>query len=767
MQLQFRLGASALIIATSLVSASGHAQSTPAKPAATTDVPANGDIVVTAQRRTESLQKVNIAATVVSGDALLEKAVVRQLDIQNIAPGLSIVKAGLTESVNIRGIGLASGSPNVSNGVANYLDGIYQPPIVSTGSFYDIQSVEVLRGPQGTLVGSSSTGGALIINTNRPQLGKLGAHFNVEYGSYNHVGGDAAINLPVSNTLAVRIAGLETNRDSYYNDIGPFANQADKLNEKDGRASLLWKPGHFSAYFKVEAVERDAGGFAWSPIPGTAFNPISQATGQTIFPQNAPYVLNYNAPTGVFERANIYTAELKYEFPGGLVVRSLTGHMNKRINNQYDSDGTALVNALVPSANEPTIPVTTKIVGGVSTIPPINGNSTQNQFVREREYSEEIDIISPASKPFNFILGGYFQRNKIDVSIQNYRGGSTIGQAQIDTTNNKVVIGLFGQANYRVSKQWELQLGGRYNGFTVNDGGAVVIPGPNLNISQVARETDHAFSGKAAINFTPNSNTLIYAFAARGYKPGGANPGVAPGNPTTFLPETVWDYEFGWKQSFLNSHIQTQIGAYYNDYQNFQQSALNTITGTNNVLFNVASAKIKGVEAQVQARLSGFQFDAGLAYTDSQLSPISIVNNRLLPSNASGPQCATGQTTGCFDYTPYTQTTSNGPALFAPGWTWNAALAYDFKLGHDMRLTPRIQYSYVGSQWGNLFYIPVTDLINAHHLLSATVTLAFDKFKLEGYANNLTEEYYVAGQSGNNQFYGAPREFGVRFSGKF
>jgi iron complex outermembrane receptor protein len=758
----FRSTSSTLMLAAALVSTTAYAQTAPSKsatPPKANDAPSTGEIVVTAQRRTESLQKVNIAATVVSGEALQEKAVVRQLDIQNIAPGLSITKAGLTESVNIRGIGLASGSPNVANGVANYLDGIYQPPIVSGGNFYDIQSVEVLRGPQGTLVGASSTGGALIINTNRPQLGKLGGHYSVEYGSYNHVQGDAAVNLPIGNTLAVRVAGVETSRDSYYTDTGTFANQPDRLNEKDGRASILWKPGRFSAYFKVEAVDRQTGGFAWAPIAGTAYNPIVQATGQTIFPQNAPYVLSYNAPTSAYERANIYTAELKYEFPGGLVVRSLTGHMNKRINYLYDNDGTALAGATIPAIDRPTTPFNEPAV--------VNGNVTQTQFVREREYSEEVDIISPAAKPFNYILGGYFQRNKIDVSIQNYAGGSPIGQAQIDTTNNKVVIGFFGQANYRLNHMFELQLGARYNGFTINDAGAVKIPGPNLNIGQTGRETDHAISGKAAINFTPNDNTLIYAFAARGYKPGGANPGVAPGNPTTFLPETVWDYEFGWKQSFLNRHIQTQIGAYYNDYQNFQQSALNTVTGTNNVLFNVASAKIKGVEAQVQARVSGFRFDAGLAYTDSQLSPLSIVNNRLLPSTAKGAQCAAGQTTGCFDYTPYIQTTSNGPALFAPGWTWNAALAYDYKLGSKTTLTPRIQYSYVGSQWGNLFYSPLSDLINAHHLVSATVTLAFDKFKLEGYGNNLTKEYYVAGQSGNNAFFGAPREFGIRFSGKF
>jgi iron complex outermembrane recepter protein len=200
------------------------------------------DIVVTAQRRSENLQNVNIAATAISGDDLASKAVVRQLDLQSIAPGLSIVKAGLTESVNIRGIGLASGSPQVANGVASYLDGVFQPPIVSTGSFYDISTIEVLRGPQGTLVGSNSTGGAIFINTNKPKLGELGGSVNLEYGKYRHLGLNAAVNVPIGQTLAVRLSGLDITRNSYYRDIGIANNKPDRLSEQDIRGQILWKP---------------------------------------------------------------------------------------------------------------------------------------------------------------------------------------------------------------------------------------------------------------------------------------------------------------------------------------------------------------------------------------------------------------------------------------------------------------------------------------------------------------------------------------------
>ena len=126
------------------------------------------EIIVTAERREENLQDVPIAATALTGDQLDGKAVQSLEDLQYAAPSVSITDQGLTQSVNLRGIGIASGSPAVANGVATYIDGIFQPPIVTSSSFYDIGSIEVLRGPQGTLVGSNSTGGAIFINTANP-----------------------------------------------------------------------------------------------------------------------------------------------------------------------------------------------------------------------------------------------------------------------------------------------------------------------------------------------------------------------------------------------------------------------------------------------------------------------------------------------------------------------------------------------------------------------------------------------------------------------
>lgn len=144
-----------------------------------------GEVIVTAQRRKEKLQDVAVSATAFDAGALADKAVTNLADLQNASPALSISDGGITQSINIRGIGLASNSPSVTAGVATYVDGLFQPPIVQANSFYDLASVEVLRGPQGTLVGSNSTGGAIFINTQNPQLDEgLGGYAMFGGGNY-------------------------------------------------------------------------------------------------------------------------------------------------------------------------------------------------------------------------------------------------------------------------------------------------------------------------------------------------------------------------------------------------------------------------------------------------------------------------------------------------------------------------------------------------------------------------------------------------------
>src|SRR5262249_44496224 len=163
------------------------------------------------------------------------------------------------------------------------------------------------------------------------------------------------------------------------------------------------------------------------------------------------------------------------------------------------------------------------------------------------------------------------------------------------------------------------------------------------------------------------------------------------------------------------------------------------------------------------AALGAFRFDAGAAYVDSNLSSLTFVNARQLPTGIGplGPQCAAGVASNppvCFNYTPFLQTNAGGPNLFSPKWTYNVGAEYSIPIG-DPTLTPRLNYAYVGPVFTTLFYSPITDRLAGHGLLSALVTFRTSVWTVEAFGTNLTDKVYVTGQSGgNNEFFGPPRE---------
>jgi iron complex outermembrane receptor protein len=706
-------------------------------------------IVVTAQRRGENLQKVNVAATALSADALDDKAVVNLNDLQYAAPSLSLAYNGLTSAVNIRGVGLASGSASVSNGVAYYKDGIFQPQIATNGSLFDVGSVEVLRGPQGTFVGSNSTGGAIFVNSVSPTLERVLGYVEGELGSYNRRELQGAVNLPVGDTLAIRFAGQKRDRDSYFHDIGPFNNEPDSRDEIGGRVGILWHPGKFQALIKAEHNVYETGGYAYQPIRGvggSAYQAYRQADNR---------ILNYDDRTENTEKKFQVSGEFRYKLDSGLTFRLLSGYQYNSTKNLYDNDATN------KAASYPAGP------------PKVS----QDQFTWERIHTEEVNIISPTDRRFSWIVGGYYQDNTIFYAINQVSAG--FPTFITGDKFKKRTTGLFGQGTFRFTDTLALDLGVRYSEFKTTGQGRVVVgigvPASPFNtvglqVADLGGEySDSKFTGKAALNWTPNADTLIYAFVARGYKPGNYLT-----RTTSFEPETVLDYEIGYKGSFAHDMFRTQVGAFYYDYSNFQTEARNVASGQTAVT-NLADAAIKGVEANVQGRLGGLRIDGAVSYVDSKLSATTFVNNRAFGAAFPGltlPQCAPGvaQTTPpttCVNYTPFLTTTDGGPNLFSPKWSFNAGVEYEFKVGDEVTLTPRLNYAYLSEQFVNILYNPVLDKLPSRGLLSARLSLQYRSFLVEGYATNLTKEVYTVGQTGNNEFFGAPREYGLRVRASF
>lgn len=701
-----------------------------------------GEIVVTAQRRTEKLQDVAISATAFDPAALAAKAIVSISDLQSASPALSISDGGIIQAVNIRGIGLASNSPNVTAGVATYVDGIFQPPIVQANSFYDLGSIEVLRGPQGTLVGSNSTGGAIFINSANPKLDSApSGYFEVTGGNYRYAGAEAAVNVPVSSEFALRAAGFYRSRQSYYEDVGPFANRAGRLREGGGRLSALWNPGSFQALAKISFNDRESGGYPYRPIQGTAYSAFRVGDIRT---------LSFDTPVANRDLAFQASLELRQELANGITLRSLTGYQNKRIKNLNDLDASQA-------------PPVIETPGG----PVPFGQVVENYYAAEKVYTQEINIISPTDGPFDWILGGYFQRNDITVRIHQEQAGFP---TDILPDNRRTTTGFFAQGNYELTSSLELQAGARYSTYKATGSGAVLIgrgipgfPPGGLPVADLTgSHKDSLVTGKVALNWKVDPDNLLYALVARGYKPGGFNSAVSE-----FDPEKVLSYEAGWKSTLLGGRIRTQISGFYNEYANFQFNVIEPTTGFTGVQ-NLSSVKIKGAEAQVQGRFGGFGFDANVAYVHSKLAAVMFVDDRLPGAGSLGPQCPPGVPNNptCFNYT--TKAGGGGPNLYAPKWTWNLGVDYRFELGGGTTLTPRLNWSYLGSQFTSLAYSPATDLLPSRRLLSGMVTLRTgDGLKVELFGTNLTNRRYISGQFGLNEFYGAPREYGVRFGMDF
>ncbi len=728
----------AVIAALSAFATAANAQSAGASSADQAGKSATvGEVVVTASRTAENIQTVPAAVSALTGADLEKKEVFQVSDLQQTTPSLSITSAALSQNVNIRGIGLSSGNPAVVPGVPIYLDWLLQPPIVTTNSFFDIAGVEVYRGPQGTFAGASSTGGAVFITSRSPTFNGVDGNVEVWGGDYSDVGSRGAINLPVNDKLAFRVAYNLERRDSFFHDIGgqrtPTGGAFDtpgKLNEQDLRLSMLWEPiDNLSVLLKVGLGQKDTGGYDYRPIPGTPYAQYAPADVRT---------LNFDQPEKNNEHAIRNSLEIKYQLANGVTLRSVTGFQYNKVVDLYDSDA--------------------------SNGPPAQYEA---QDVSERPITQEFNILSPDNGALKWILGGFYWHDSIKVGIDL----DTAAQPHTFVTifTEKTSEAVFGRVQYDLTKALQLEVGGRYTHDVVNNGGQIQIgfPGlpPFVTIPNSGNYSGNTWSGKAALNYTLNDENFLYAFASKGAKAGGSN------GATNFLPESVWSYEAGWKTQLLDRRIRLQLDGFYNDYSNYQvDGIINPATGTSGT-GNTKGATIKGVELQGQGHVGGLAVDFGLAWVDSSIGAVTLTNNRLLPNggNNLGPQCAAGVPSNppiCFNYGPYYVSVQGRSNTYAPRWTYNFGVEYNFDLGHGATLTPRVDYSYQGSQWTTLLENS-TDYLASHGLLNARLTYAQGRYSLTGYVTNLANKTYVSGQFINDEFLGPPRQFGVRASYNF
>ncbi|WP_186728916.1 TonB-dependent receptor [Sphingomonas panacisoli] len=708
----------------------------------------DGDIVITAERRSTSLQRTPVAASVLNGEDLVRKSISTVEQLQFATPSLTVNTSGQSNSFNIRGIGKTEITSSIGVGVVTYRDGVATfPGYFQTEPYYDIASVEVLRGPQGTFAGGNATGGAVFITEKNPDTKAVNGYMLAQYGNYNDYKFQGAINLPISSTLALRVAGNYEKRDTFFKVTGPWTGNPGNLDSFSTRASLLWEPdSHLRVLIKGDYNNVIYGGFPNTPAyfnRGTAAAPIFVAN------NSDPFNVTSNAfLTGKDEFGRV-SANISYTFDSGLMIRSISAYQNGTTQETLDADGTATGNPVIAPS----------------------GNQTFQDFAREHIWSQEFNIVSPDSNRFTWLLGAYVQRDSYRFPPNGgYRSLSdtgTLRSLEIIGTNPHTALAGFGQIGYKLTDSLQVTLGGRWSRTTSRNDATypatlfvgILVP---VTIKQNDFFSSSNVDGKFAINWTIDSNNFAYAFVATGTKAGGLNGSNFFGvTPRAFRPERVTDYEIGYKGTLMNGHLRTQIGGYYNVYKNFQVSIVDPATPNYNSIFNVPNpTKLYGLEASAQGSFGAFQFDFSTSISHSEVGKFFARDPRIGTTGTCDPVNGPGNAT-CLNLDGRRQT-------YSPQFTVSVGAQYAIPLGTGVTLTPRVDYAHISSVWATLFQrADLGDYLPQRNIVNAQLTLNTGKWTIGAYSTNLTDQHYISSLNGIRRMAAPPRQYGVRASFSF
>lgn len=640
-------GSTAAVLASTLAAAQAVSTAADASADAGNSLEA---IVVTARRRAESLENVPVAVDVVNAAAIETRGIQTQADLQIAIPGLTVVSGNNNNELNyvMRGESVDgySGSPP---GVQPYIDEV-PVPIMSSTAFYDLDNVQAVKGPQGTLFGRNSTGGAVLFQTATPK-NEFGGYASVQYGNYDRFVAEAAVNLPViPDKLLVRFAGTATSGGAYV--LNLYNNQMlGDDNERSGRVTIEARP--FEGLVNVTTVQIDDA--TGTDVPDTAYYtvPCGQPSGFnscTYSPNNQPFfskllsgALYPGYPSG-------------YVYPGGF--QSLPAFQSSRGN--YVIDQNADFEHYLSSSM--VINKTTLDLSSTSSIKNIFGYSyTSNSIGYDTDYSPYPIVQMYA--PSDVLNGGtlpvessktktisdemQLQGTALDQRL-NYLGGlfyidtredylSPLWLASIDNavayhaqTDDKSYA-LFTQETYKLTDDLNLTLGGRY---TKEDISLVQLQGSVFGAGSPQSISEKKPSWTASLDYHFNSAIMGYVTTRGSWRRGGFNPFNPPtATPETsanapggnyFLPEEIRDLEVGVKFEghVADVPVRANIAVYNNWITDIQKTAYIVFDGTvSSATVNVPKSDVKGIEADINVRpIEWLTLGTQAAYTDARFT---------------------------------------------------------------------------------------------------------------------------------------------------
>ena len=709
-----------------------------------------GAIIVTAQRRAEDLQSAALAITAVAGEELQRRSVTQTEQLQALSPSLQVsTSTGPYASFSIRSVNSLSGNAFADPAVAVNVNGVYlATPTVLHGLYFDLDRVEILKGPQGTLYGRNATAGAINIIPARPRFRNKG-RVNAEVGSYDRFNIGGALNLALADSAAIRIAGQRVRRDGYLSD-GTGDDNGEAV-----RASLLVEPTpELSILVSADYAHQGGRG------PGATIRKrcelVGGPTGQACFVAD-PY-------TGIADLAALYTA---------------TGQAVPTRNVFVDGDYYgAAINA--------------DLDVGIGTISFVGGyRQSDNAYVgtgtswqlrerqKPRQTSAELRLASAGDGPLEYILGLYYLDTSMRARAQSENPTRRLFSDSFTELTGWTWAG-FGQVTYALTPALRIVGGARYtyekkasnsNRYTlINTVGPdpVIPPGPVgvPNLSVIASRSWDQVNWKAGLEFDAADRNLIYANVSTGFKAGGFFYG--PPAAQSYDPELVTSYVFGSKNRFAGNRLQLNAEAFYLDYRD-QQVSFVKLVGNSAVLVteNAGKSTVYGVELESEW-LAADETRLGLQVQWLKAEYDAFSYSTIAPPGAS---------TLCKVTPGFTVDCSGLTAIRSPEWTINANAEQGFVLGNGGRIVADARARYQSSFYADTSYQIETKTSGTIRVdLGLGYTAPQDAWSIRAFVNNVTDVVTINNATVNtsyatNGIVGVnlllPRTWGVQASAQF
>jgi iron complex outermembrane recepter protein len=727
-----------------------HAQGATSGQSAAPDDEGLRDIVVTGTKLgAQSLQKTPVAVSVVDSQLLEKQSLSTVQDIANYVPNLTVSRATNQAIIYLRGIGSTNAGAGSDPSVTQQVDGVYiARPTAQIGDFIDVDRIEVLRGPQGTLYGRNAVGGTINIISRKPSTDFTGK-FRAGYGKYNAKTFEGYLSGPLSgDTLTASISGTYRGHDAYFNNVVAGVPDVGSANRYGGRIQLRYaSDANLDFTLRADYSRMDETMESYDHLI-TAL-PYASPLANALVGSYGDVAINTNQALDA--KTGGISLEVNYLLGGGFSLKSITAWRS--------------LNTLLFNDND----------GGDLQVQSLQVAEKQQQVTQEFNLTYRSDKFSAVAGAF-FFGDKDFQKNTAQIPVSVFTPPPRAAQPSAQPTVRTRSYAAFLQMSYELAEGLHATGGIRYTtetkSFAQNftrtslNPATLGVSAPGFPVVFNDQRTDHAFTPKFGLDYQVAPDVLLYASATRGFKSGGYNNAADVQATASFAPETLWAYEAGAKTQFFDRKVRINLSGFIYDYKDLQ--VRNLIGPGRATIINATSARIKGLELETLFKpIPQLQLSANLAYLDTRYldfpkASIASAYAALIPNQTC---TGAGPTLLC------TYNATGNRLEATPEWSGVFGLDYSQQVGSNLGLDVHVDYAWRSSATFDASQIAVSRQ-KAYGLLNASIGIGPDTgWKVEAFVKNATDTKYYQVIAGNGiatgGIVGDPRTYGVRVGFSF